>query len=378
MFELLKTDGRARRGVFHTVHGDIQTPVFMNVGTCAAIKGGVNTMELKTLGCQVELSNTYHLHLRPGDKLIRDMGGIRKFMNWEGPVLTDSGGFQVFSLAKLRKITEEGVRFASHIDGSRVFMGPEESMQIQSNLASTIAMAFDECIENPATHQYCKQSMERTYRWLIRCREEMDRLNADPETLNPHQMLFGINQGGTYDDLRVEHMQMIREVNCDGFAIGGLSVGESTEDMYRIIDVVEPHMPKEKPRYLMGVGTPCNILEAVHYGVDFFDCVMPTRNARHGNFFTWKGKMNITNEKYARDARPIEEGCQCPACRNYSRSYIRHLIRAKEVVGSQLAVAHNLYFYNDLMQKIRDALDGGYFEQFYQKYRNILGERVED
>ena len=378
MFELLKTDGRARRGVFHTVHGDIQTPVFMNVGTCAAIKGGVNTMELKTLGCQVELSNTYHLHLRPGDKLIRDMGGIRKFMNWEGPVLTDSGGFQVFSLAKLRKITEEGVRFASHIDGSRVFMGPEESMQIQSNLASTSAMAFDECIENPATHQYCKQSMERTYRWLIRCREEMDRLNADPETLNPHQMLFGINQGGTYDDLRVEHMQMIREVNCDGFAIGGLSVGESTEDMYRIIDVVEPHMPKEKPRYLMGVGTPCNILEAVHYGVDFFDCVMPTRNARHGNFFTWKGKMNITNEKYARDARPIEEGCQCPACRNYSRSYIRHLIRAKEVVGSQLAVAHNLYFYNDLMQKIRDALDGGYFEQFYQKYRNILGERVED
>ena len=378
MFELLKTDGRARRGVFHTVHGDIQTPVFMNVGTCAAIKGGVNTMELRKLGCQVELSNTYHLHLRPGDKLIRDMGGIRKFMNWEGPVLTDSGGFQVFSLAKLRKITEEGVRFASHIDGSRVFMGPEESMQIQSNLASTIAMAFDECIENPATHQYCKQSMERTYRWLIRCREEMDRLNADPETLNPHQMLFGINQGGTYDDLRVEHMQMIREVNCDGFAIGGLSVGESTEDMYRIIDVVEPHMPKEKPRYLMGVGTPCNILEAVHFGIDFFDCVMPTRNARHGNFFTWKGKMNITNEKYARDARPIEEGCQCPACRNYSRSYIRHLIRAKEVVGSQLAVAHNLYFYNDLMQKIRDALDGGYFEQFYQKYRTILGERVED
>ncbi|MBQ9760753.1 MAG: tRNA guanosine(34) transglycosylase Tgt [Clostridia bacterium] len=378
MYELLKQDGRARRGVFHTVHGDIQTPVFMNVGTCAAIKGGVNTMELKTLGCQVELSNTYHLHLRPGDKLIRDMGGIRKFMNWEGPVLTDSGGFQVFSLAKLRKITEEGVRFASHIDGSRVFMGPEESMQIQSNLASTIAMAFDECIENPATRKYVKQSMERTYRWLIRCREEMDRLNADPETLNPHQMLFGINQGGTYDDLRVEHMEMIRNVNCDGFAIGGLSVGESTEDMYRIIDVVEPHMPTDKPRYLMGVGTPCNILEAVHYGIDFFDCVMPTRNARHGNFFTWKGKMNITNEKYARDARPIEEGCQCPACRNYSRSYIRHLIRAKEVVGSQLAVAHNLYFYNDLMQKIRDALDGGYFEKFYQKYRTILGERVED
>ena len=378
MFELLTTDGRARRGVFHTVHGDIQTPVFMNVGTCAAIKGGVNTMELKKLDCQVELSNTYHLHLRPGDALIRDMGGIRKFMNWEGPVLTDSGGFQVFSLAKLRKITEEGVRFASHIDGSRIFMGPEESMQIQSNLASTIAMAFDECIENPSTRAYVKQSMERTYRWLLRCRAEMDRLNALPDTLNPRQMLFGINQGGIYEDLRIEHMKMIREVECDGFAIGGLSVGEEISDMYRIIDAVEPYMPKEKPRYLMGVGTPCNILEAVHYGVDFFDCVMPTRNARHGNFFTWKGKMNITNEKYARDARPIEEGCQCPACRNYSRSYIRHLIRAKEVVGSQLAVAHNLYFYNNLMKKIREALDGGYFESFYQKYRNILGQRVED
>ena len=378
MFELLGKDGRARRGVFHTVHGDIQTPVFMNVGTCAAIKGGVNTMELRELDCQVELSNTYHLHLRPGDALIRDMGGIRKFMNWEGPVLTDSGGFQVFSLAKLRKITEEGVRFASHIDGSRVFMGPEESMQIQSNLASTIAMAFDECIENPATRQYVKQSMERTYRWLLRCRAEMDRLNALPDTLNRNQMLFGINQGGTYEDLRIEHMKMIREVECDGFAIGGLSVGEEIEDMYRIIDAVEPYMPTDKPRYLMGVGTPCNILEAVHYGIDFFDCVMPTRNARHGNFFTWKGKMNITNEKYARDPRPIEEGCQCPACRNYSRSYIRHLIRAKEVVGSQLAVAHNLYFYNNLMKKIREALDGGYFESFYQKYRNILGERVED
>ena len=377
-FELLTTDGRARRGVFHTVHGDIQTPVFMNVGTCAAIKGGVNTMELKKLDCQVELSNTYHLHLRPGDAVIRDMGGIRKFMNWEGPVLTDSGGFQVFSLAKLRKITEEGVRFASHIDGSRIFMGPEESMQIQSNLASTIAMAFDECIENPATREYVKQSMDRTYRWLVRCRHEMDRLNALPDTLNPHQMLFGINQGGVHDDLRVEHMKMIREVECDGYAIGGLSVGESTEDMYRIIDVVEPHMPKDKPRYLMGVGTPCNILEAVHYGIDFFDCVMPTRNARHGNFFTWQGKMNITNEKYMRDPRPIEEGCQCPACQNYSRSYIRHLIRAKEVVGSQLAVAHNLYFYNNLMKKIREALDGGYFESFYQKYRNILGQRLED
>ena len=300
-FEVLKTEGRARRGVLHTVHGDIQTPVFMNVGTCGAIKGGINTMELKKVDCQVELSNTYHLHVRPGDGLIRQMGGLRKFMNWEGPVLTDSGGFQVFSLAKLRKITEEGVEFRSHLDGARIFMGPEESMQIQSNLASTIAMAFDECVANPATHEYCKQSMERTYRWLVRCREEMDRLNALPDTINRHQMLFGINQGGTYEDLRIEHMKMISEVPCEGYAIGGLAVGEETEDMYRIIDAVEPHMPKDKPRYLMGVGTPCNILEAIHYGVDFFDCVMPTRNARHGNVFTWHGKMNLTNEKYALD-----------------------------------------------------------------------------
>ena len=377
-FELLKQEGRARRGVLHTVHGDIQTPVFMNVGTCAAIKGGVNTMELREIDCQVELSNTYHLHLRPGDGLIYDMGGLHKFMNWDRPILTDSGGFQVFSLSQLRKITEEGVRFASHIDGKRIFMGPEESMQIQSHLASTIAMAFDECVENPAPHKYCKDSMERTYRWLVRCRAEMDRLNAMPETINRNQMLFGINQGGTYEDLRIEHMHMISEVNCEGYAIGGLAVGEPTEEMYRIIDAVEPHMPKDKPRYLMGVGTPCNILEAVHMGVDFFDCVMPSRNARHGNLFTWKGKLNLLNEKYARDPRPFDEDCRCPACRNYSRSYVRHLLKAKEAVGMHLAVVHNLYFYNNLTRKIREALDGGYFESFYQKYRNILGERVND
>ncbi len=378
LFEILATDGRARRGVLHTVHGDIQTPVFMNVGTCAAIKGGVNTMELREIDCQVELSNTYHLHLRPGDGLIYDMGGLHKFMNWDRPILTDSGGFQVFSLSGLRKITEEGVRFASHIDGKRIFMGPEESMQIQSHLASTIAMAFDECVENPAPHKYCKDSMERTYRWLVRCRAEMDRLNSLPDTINRRQMLFGINQGGTYEDLRIEHMQMIREVPCEGYAIGGLAVGEPTEEMYRIIDAVEPHMPTDKPRYLMGVGTPCNLLEAVHMGVDFFDCVMPSRNARHGNLFTWKGKLNLLNEKYARDPRPFDEDCQCPACRHYSRAYVRHLLKAKEAVGMHLAVIHNLYFYNNLTRKMREALDGGYFESFYQKYRNILGERVQD
>ena len=377
-FELLKQEGRARRGVLHTVHGDIQTPVFMNVGTCAAIKGGVNTVELREIDCQVELSNTYHLHLRPGDGLIYEMGGLQKFMNWDRPILTDSGGFQVFSLSGLRKITEEGVRFASHIDGKRIFMGPEESMQIQSHLASTIAMAFDECVENPSPYQYCKDSMERTYRWLLRCRAEMDRLNALPDTINRQQMLFGINQGSTFEDLRVEHMQMIREVPCEGYAIGGLAVGEPTEEMYRIIDAVEPHMPTDKPRYLMGVGTPCNLLEAVHMGVDFFDCVMPSRNARHGNLFTWHGKINLLNEKYAKDPRPFDEGCGCPACRHYSRSYVRHLLKAKEAVGMHLAVVHNLYFYNSLTRKMREALDGGYFESFYQKYRNILGERVED
>ena len=377
-YEVKATDGRARRGVLHTVHGDIETPVFMNVGTCAAIKGGVSTVELEKMNCLVELSNTYHLHIRPGDKLIHEMGGLHKFMNWKRPILTDSGGFQVFSLAGLRKITEEGVHFASHVDGKRIFMGPEESMQIQSNLASTIAMAFDECVENPAPYEYVKNSIARTYRWLVRCKAEMERLNTLPETINKHQMLFGINQGGTYEDLRIEHMHMIAELDLDGYAIGGLAVGEETEEMYRIIDAVEPHMPKDKPRYLMGVGTPCNILEAVHRGVDFFDCVMPSRNARHGSLFTWHGKMTLMNEKYAKDPRPLDEGCGCPTCRNYSRSYLRHLLKAKESLGMRLAVTHNLYFYNELMQKIRDALDGGYFESFYQKYRNILGERNPD
>lgn len=377
MFTLIKTEKSARRGQLSTVHGDIQTPVFMNVGTCAVIKGGVSAPELNEINCQVELSNTYHLHIRPGDDLIRDMGGIRCFMNWDKPVLTDSGGFQVFSLAHLRRIKEEGVYFSSHVDGKRIFMGPEESMRIQSNLASTIAMAFDECVENPAPYDYVKASSERTARWLLRCRDEMQRLNAMPDTINQHQLLFGINQGGTYDNLRIENMDTIREYDLDGYAIGGLAVGEETELMYHIIDVVEPHMPQDKPRYLMGVGTPVNILEAVWRGVDFFDCVMPSRNARHGNLFTWQGKMNLLNEKYMRDPRPIDDNCGCPACRQHSRSYIRHLIKAKEMLGMRLSVLHNLYFYNELMQKIRDALDGGYFESFYNKYRVILGERAQ-
>ena len=378
MLDLLKTEGRARRGVFHTVHGDIQTPVFMNVGTCGAIKGGISSVELIELGCQVELSNTYHLHIRPGDKLIKQLGGLHKFMNWSGPILTDSGGFQVFSLAQLRKIKEEGVHFASHIDGKRIFMGPEESMQIQSNLASTIAMAFDECVENPAPYDYVKKSSERTIRWLERCKAEMERLNSLPDTINPYQLLFGINQGGTYEDLRIDNMKKIAELDLPGYAIGGLAVGESAEEMYRIIDAVEPYMPKDKPRYLMGVGTPVNILEAVHRGVDFFDCVMPSRNARHGNLFTWNGKMNLLNEKYATDTRPFDENCNCPACRNYSRAYVRHLIKAKESLGMRLAVAHNLYFYNELMLKIREALDNECYEEFYQKYRIKLAERVPD
>ena len=377
-FTVLMKDGRARRGVLHTVHGDVQTPVFMNVGTCAAIKGGVSTVELEQLDCQVELSNTYHLHVRPGDGLIRDMGGLHKFMNWKRPILTDRGGFQVFSLSSLRKITEEGVHFASHVDGKRIFMGPEESMQIQSNLASTIAMAFDECVENPAPYDYVKASCDRTYRWLVRCKAEMARLNALPDTINKEQMLFGINQGGTYEDLRIEHMKRIAELDLEGYAIGGLAVGEATDEMYRIIDAVEPYMPVEKPRYLMGVGTPCNILEAVHRGVDFFDCVMPSRNARHGSLFTWHGKITLMNEKYARDNRPIDQSCDCPTCQNYSRSYLRHLLKAKESLGMRLAVTHNLYFYNNLTRKIREALEGGYFESFYQKYRNILGERHPD
>ena len=377
-FTLLKTEGKARRARFETVHGTIETPVFMNVGTSAAIKGGISTMDLKEVNCQVELSNTYHLHIRPGDDLIYRMGGLHKFFNWDRPVLTDSGGFQVFSLAKLRKITEEGVTFNSHMDGKRIFMGPEESMRIQSHLGSTIAMAFDECVENPAPYQYVKNSHERTIRWLKRCREEMDRLNAEEGTVNPHQMLFGINQGGTYEDLRIENMLAIREIECDGYAIGGLAVGESADVMYHIIETVEPYMPVDKPRYLMGVGTPQNIVEAVYRGVDFFDCVMPSRNARHGNLFTWKGKINLLNEKYAEDARPIAEECACPACRNYSRSYIRHLFKAREALGMRLAVLHNLYFYNDLMQKIRDALDEGRYEEFYHTYVDLLAERRKD
>ena len=378
MFELLKQEGKARRGRFHTVHGVIETPVFMNVGTSAAIKGGISTQDLLDVNCQVELSNTYHLHIRPGDDLIYRMGGLHKFFNWERPILTDSGGFQVFSLAKLRKISEEGVWFNSHMDGKRIFMGPEESMRIQSHIASTIAMAFDECVENPATYEYAKKSHERTIRWLLRSKAEMDRLNSLPDTINPKQMLFGINQGSTYEDLRIENMCRIAEVPLDGYAIGGLAVGEEAEIMYHIIDTVEPYMPKDKPRYLMGVGTPQNILEAVHRGVDFFDCVMPSRNARHGNLFTWHGKMNINNERYFDDPKPIDENCGCPACRHYSRSYIRHLFKAREALGMRLCVLHNLYFYNELMQRIRNALDAGCFEQFYRAYVNRLAERSTD
>ena len=377
-FTLLKTEGKARRARFETVHGTIETPVFMNVGTSAAIKGGISTMDLKDVNCQVELSNTYHLHIRPGDKLIREMGGLHKFFNWDRPVLTDSGGFQVFSLASLRKITEEGVAFNSHIDGKRIFMGPEESMQIQSNLGSTIAMAFDECVENPAPYKYVKASQERTIRWLKRCREEMDRLNSLPGTVNPNQMLFGINQGGTYDDLRIQNMIETAKIPCDGYAIGGLAVGEDAETMYHIIETVEPYMPADKPRYLMGVGTPQNIVEAVYRGVDFFDCVMPSRNARHGNVFTWEGKITIQNERFLKDERPISPGCGCPACRHYSRSYIRHLFKAKEMLGMRLAVLHNLYFYNELMQKIRDALDEGRYEEFYHKYKDRLARKLPD
>lgn len=375
-FKVIKKEGRARRGVMETVHGTIQTPVFMNVGTSAAVKGGISTLDLYNVGCQVELSNTYHLHIRPGDDLIHDLGGIHKFFNWDRPVLTDSGGFQVFSLAKLRRIKEEGVYFSSHLDGKKIFMGPEESMQIQSNLASTIAMAFDECVENPAPYDYVKKSCERTYRWLVRCRDEHERLNALPQTINKQQLLFGIGQGGTYEDLRIAHMEQIAGLDLDGYAIGGLAVGEKTEDMYRIIDAVEPYMPADKPRYLMGVGTPLNILEAVHLGVDFFDCVMPSRNARHGNLFTWKGKLNLLNEKFIRDDTPIDPDCGCPACRRYSKAYIRHLFKAREILGMRLCVLHNLYFYNDLMKEIRLALDEGRYEEFYAKYTKILGERL--
>ncbi len=376
-FKLLKTEGCARRGRFETVHGTIETPVFMNVGTAGAIRGGVGTTDLHEIRCQVELSNTYHLHIRPGDKLIHDLGGIHKFINWDRPILTDSGGFQVFSLAKLRRIKEEGVHFASHIDGKKIFMGPEESMQIQSNLASTIAMAFDECIANPAEYKYTKDSCDRTYRWLVRCKKEMERLNSLPETINKNQLLFGINQGSTYRDIRTEHMKKIAELDLDGYAIGGLAVGEEACEMYDIIEAVEPYAPKDKPRYLMGVGTPQNIIEAVYRGVDFFDCVMPSRNARHGNLFTWEGKINIMNARYLDDSRPISESCSCPACKNYSRAYIRHLLKADEMLGMRLCVLHNLYFYNELMEKIREALDEDRFEAFYHRYVNSLAERAE-
>ena len=376
MFKVLLKENRARRGEFVSCHGTVQTPVFMNVGTSAAIKGGISTQDLYELGCQIELSNTYHLHVRPGDEVIRDLGGIHKFFNWDRPVLTDSGGFQVFSLAPLRKITEDGVHFASHIDGKRIFMGPEESMRIQSNLASTVAMAFDECVENPAEYDYAKNSCERTYRWLLRCMDEMKRLNSLEGTINKQQMLFGINQGSTYEDLRINHMKQISKLDLDGYAIGGLAVGEKTEDMYRIIDAVEPFMPEDKPRYLMGVGTPWNIIEAVYRGVDFFDCVMPSRNARHGYLFTWEGTVNVLNNKYERDPSPISPSCNCPACRHYSKGYIRHLFKSKEMLGMRLAVMHNLYFYNDLMAKIRLAIEEGRYGEFYEKYRISLQKRV--
>ena len=377
MFKVIKQEGRARRGQFSCAHGGtVQTPVFMNVGTQGAIKGAVSALDLKDLKCQIELSNTYHLHLRPGDHVVRELGGLHKMMNWDGPILTDSGGFQVFSLAGLRKITEEGVTFASHIDGRRIFMGPEESMRIQSNLGSDIAMAFDECVENPAPYDYVKQSCQRTVRWLWRCKEEHERLNALPDCVNPGQMLFGINQGGTYEDLRIWSMQESAKVNCDGYGIGGLAVGEETEVMYRILDVVLPYAPEDKPRYLMGVGTPSNIVESVWRGVDFFDCVMPARNARHGKLFTWSGSLNIKNEKYKTDERPIEPGCGCPACRNFSRAYLRHLFKAEEMLAMRLAVMHNLWFYNTLMERIREALDAGAYGSFREEYSRKLGERV--
>lgn len=376
MFEVIKTEGKARRGVFTCAHGTVQTPVFMNVGTQGAIKGAVSAHDLKDIGCQVELSNTYHLHLRPGDDVVRQLGGLHRFMDWDGPILTDSGGFQVFSLAGLRKIKEEGVYFSSHIDGRKIFMGPEESMQIQSHLGSDIAMAFDECVENPAEYDYAKASCERTFRWLERCKTEHDRLNALPDTVNPRQMLFGINQGATYPDLRVWHMEQIRQINCEGYAIGGLAVGEPTQVMYDIIDAVEPHMPKDKPRYLMGVGTPSNIIEAVARGVDFFDCVMPARNARHGRLYTWEGSINLKNEKYKLDASPIDPACGCPACRHFSRAYLRHLFVAGEMLAMRLAVMHNLYFYNTLVARIRTAIEEGTFSQFRAKYSPLLEQKI--
>ncbi len=376
MFTVIKKENKARRGEIRTVHGTVQTPLFMNVATAGAIRGGISSPELRELDCQIELCNTYHLHLRPGDEIVRELGGLHKFINWDGPILTDSGGFQVFSLSGLRKIKEEGVYFQSHIDGKHIFMGPEESMRIQSNLASTIAMAFDECIGNPATREYVEKSIARTERWLKRCAEEMSRLNSLHDTINKNQMLFGINQGGIYEDLRIANMERIARLDLDGYAIGGLAVGESAEDMYRIIEAVEPYMPEDKPRYLMGVGTPQNLIEAVHRGVDMFDCVMPSRNGRHGHVFTKEGIRNLWNAKYLKDESPIEEGCQCPACRSHSRAYIRHLLKAEEMLGMRLCVEHNLYFYNNLMREMREALDEGRFEEYYLANVENLGKRI--
>ncbi len=375
-FTVIKQEGTARRGVFETVHGTVQTPCFMNVATSAAIKGGLSTRDLEDVGAQIMLCNTYHLHVRPDDKLVKEMGGLHKFTNWNRPILTDSGGFQVFSLAKLNKIKEEGVTFNSHIDGKRIFMGPEESMQIQSNLASTIAMAFDECVENPASYKYAKEACERTFRWLERCKAEMERLNSLPDTINKQQLLFGINQGCTFDDLRTWHMKEIAKLDLDGYAIGGLAVGEPKEDMYRIISAVEPYAPKNKPRYLMGVGTPGNILEGVSRGVDLFDCVMPSRNARHGQLFTKKGIINLNNAKYAYDDNPIDETCSCSTCKNYSRSYIRHLFKSGEMLAMRLCVIHNLHFYNNLMSEIRENLENGSFTDYKNEYTDLLDKRI--
>lgn len=376
MYHLIFKRGSARRGTFETPHGTVQTPAFMNVATCGAIKGAVSSYDLADLKCQVQLCNTYHLHVRPGDELVHELGGLHRFTGWKGPILTDSGGFQVFSLAKLRNIKEEGVYFSSHVDGRKIFMGPEESMRIQSNLGSTIAMAFDECVENPAEYEYSRASCDRTYRWLVRCKQEMARLKELPGTINPQQMLFGINQGCTYDGLRVEHMKRIAELDLDGYAIGGLAVGEPKEDMYRIISAVEPYMPADKPRYLMGVGTPGNIIEGVWRGVDLFDCVMPSRNARHGHIFTWNGIINLNNKKYEKDLRPLDESCSCPTCRRHSRAYIRHLFKSKEMLAMRLCVMHNLYFYNTLLERIREALDGDTFEQFRRQYVDVLDTRI--